>query len=184
MRSSMIHTNTKAMLKAWQRMMQNGSAEDSGPCADDYPGLLGRLFVIEQMGPNTIPFKIAGESLPSLLGRDLIGTNFFDLWIGADRQLASALLASVKQYNRPGIIRLRGETQHGRRLDVEISIAPLEPRQNGRLRFLCLYQTLGGEAMLRNQPICLHRIKSVFPPEPSSQSDTPKPHLTLVSGND
>jgi len=184
MRSSMLHTNTKAMLQAWQRMIQYGSAEDIGPSADDYPGLLGRLFVIEYMGSDTVPFRIAGESLPELLGRDPIGTNFLDLWDGTDRQLASALLASVQQDNRPGIIRLRGETQHGRRLDVEISIAPLEPRSNGKLRFLCLYQTLGGEAMLKNQPICTHRIKSLFPPEPSSKSDVRKPHLTLVSEAD
>lgn len=183
MLSGILHANTKAMLLAWKRMIKNGNLEYSGPSADDYPGLLGGLFVIEQSRTDVVPFRIAGESLPAILGQDLIGTNFLDLWTGADRQLASALLSSIIQENRPGVMRLCGISKQGRRLDVEISLAPLEQRINGGPRFLCLYQTLGGEAMLKNQPIVSHKIKSLYPPEEESQPTRKTPHLKLVPKN-
>lgn len=180
MLSGIMHANTKAMLQAWQRMTSSGQSENTGPSADDYPGLLGRLFVVEQVLPDIVTFRIAGETLPILLGRNLVGSNFLDLWTGADRQLVTALLASILEDSRPGVIRLSGETHHGRRLDVEISIAPLEQRMNGGKRFLCLYQTLGGEAMLKSQPINTHKVKSIYPPEASSNPARTKPFLRLV----
>ena len=75
---------------------------------------------------------------------------------------------------------MRGETNHGRQLDIEIAIAPLEQRVNGGKRFLCLYQTLGGEAMLKNQPIATHKIKSLFPPEATGKPARNRSHLRLV----
>jgi len=183
MLSGILHANTKAMLLAWKRMIKNGNLEYAGPSADDYPGLLGGLFVIEQARADVVPFRIAGDTLTTLLGRDLVGTNFLDLWTGSDRQLASALLASIVQDKRPGVMRLCGATKQGRRLDIEISIAPLERRPNGGHRFLCLYQTLGGEAMLKNQPIASHKIKSLYPPEEDSKPVRKTPHLKLVPQN-
>ena len=180
MLSGIMHTNTKAMLQAWKRMNNSGHSEHGGPSADDYPGLLGRLFVIEQVRTGVVNFRIAGETLSPLLGRDLIGTNFLDLWSGTDRKLASALLDSILQDSRPGVIRMSGKTHHGRQLDIEIAIAPLEQRVNGGKRFLCLYQTLGGEAMLKNQPIATHKIKSLFPPESTSEPARKRSHLRLV----
>ena len=181
MLSGILHANTKALLLAWQRMIKNGNLDYAGPSADDYPGLLGNLFIIEEVRPNVVPFRIAGETLPDLLDRELVGTNFLDLWTGTDRQFASALLASVAEHRRPGVIRLYGETRRGRRLDVEISIAPLGQRTTNGERFLCLYQTLGGEAMLNGQPITAHKIKSLYPPEEESKPLGLKtPHLRLV----
>lgn len=181
MLSGILHANTKAMLLAWKRMTKNGTAEEhGGPSADDYPGLLGRLFVIEQARADIVTFRIAGDTLTSLLGRNLVGTNFLDIWTGADRQMAVALLTSIIEGKKPGVIRLNGETRNERQLDVEISIAPLERRQNGGNRFLCLYQTLGGEAMLKNQPIKTHKIKSLYLPEATKRPAVKKPHLTLV----
>ena len=180
MLSGILHANTKAMLLAWQRMIKNGNLDYAGPSADDYPGLLGGLFVIEQVRADIVPFRITGDALPDLLARDLVGTNFLDLWTGSDRRLASALLASIVQDKRPGVIRLSGATDQHRQLDIEISIAPLEQKTKGANRFLCLYQTLGGEAMLRGQPITSHKIKSLYPPEVESKPVRKKPHLRLV----
>ncbi len=181
MLSGILHANTKALLLAWQRMIKNGHLEYAGPSVDEYPGLLGGLFIIERTRADIAPFRIAGDTLPALFGRDLVGTNFLDLWTPSDRQLAAALLSSVTHDKRPGVIRLYGKSHQDRRLDVEISIAPLEPGTHGSERFLCLYQTLGGEAMLHDQAIVSHKIKSIYVPEEESKSVRQKPHLRLVS---
>lgn len=168
------------MLRAWQRMTENPGDIDGGPSADEYPGLLGRLFVIESMRKGFAPFRIAGSELSDILGRNLIGTDFLDLWQGTDRLLTEALIASVTNEDRPGLLRGIGETSQGRRLEIEIAVAPLSDKLTGRNRLLCLYQTLGGEAMLQHRTIWTHRIRSIQPPEPELK----KPTLRLVASRD
>lgn len=175
-----LHPNTSAMLQAWQRITAAPHDVEGGPSADEYPGLLGRLFVIDTARKSFAPFRIAGDDLSDILGRNLIGTDFLDLWRTADRMLIEALLECIAFEDRPGLLRGYGQTSMGRRTEIEIAIAPLAASNAGPSRMLCLYQTLGGETMLNNRFIWSHRIKSVYPPEPTSNPNT----LKLVASND
>lgn len=180
MLNSSIHPNTAAMLQAWRRITSSPNDVDGGPSTHEFPDLLGRLFVIETTRKNFAPFRIAGDDLSSILGRNLIGTDFLNFWKGTDRVLMSALLESAANEDKPGLMRGFGETSLGRRVEVEIAIAPLKDGPVGQNRMLCLYQTLGGEAMLKNRSIWTHRITGIFPPEPSYQETG----LRLVANND
>lgn len=180
MLNNSLHPNTTAMLQAWKRITNTPNQADGGPSAYEYPGLLGRLFVIESTRKGFFPFRIAGDKLSSILGRNLIGTDFLDLWTGPDRLLVAALIESVTNEDRPGLLRGFGETSHGRRAEIEVAVAPLGSAISGRNRMLCLYQTLGGEAMLQNRSIWSHRITSVYPPEPIPNAR----NLHLVASND
>ncbi len=175
-----LHPNTTAMLQAWRRITSTPHDVEGGPSAHEYPGLLSRLFVIETSRTGVLPFRIAGSDLAEILGRNLIGTNFLDLWMYADKSLVTALLESILQEDRPGIIRGIGQTSLGRRAEIEIAIAPLGQASAGPNRLLCLYQTLGGENMLQNRTIWSHKIRSIHPPEPLMQSAS----LRLVASND
>ena len=168
------------MLQAWQRMIESPEDIDGGPSAQEYPGLLGKLFVIESMRKGFAPFRIAGSELSGILGRNLIGTDFLDLWHGTDRLLTEALIIGVTNEDRPGLVRGIGETSQGRRVEIEIAIAPLSNIVTGKNRLLCLYQTLGGEAVLQHRTIWTHRLRSVYPPEPQLK----KPNLRLVASRD
>lgn len=179
MSTSSLHPNTSAMLQAWTRITKSPDDVDGGPSAEDFPELLGRLFIIESSHSGFMSFRIAGDQLSSVLGRNLIGTNFLSLWIGPDRELASALLQCIISENRPGLLRGYGETSHNRRVEIEIAIAPLGRQRSGRDKFLCLYQTLGGEAMLNNKSVWSHRIRSLHPPEPERRPA----NLRLVQNN-
>lgn len=180
MLNNCLHPNTAAMLQAWRRITRSPNDVDGGPSAHEYPGLLGRLFVVESLRNSFAPFRIAGDELTTILGRNLIGTDFLGLWTGADRSLVSALIESVTYEDRPGILRGFGETSLGHRVELEISIAPLKDKAIGRNRMLCLYQTLGGEAMLHNRSIWTHRVRSISPPEPIMKPA----NLRLVANND
>lgn len=168
------------MLQAWRRITASPHDVEGGPSAHEYPGLLSRLFVIETTRKAFAPFRIAGSELPDILGRNLIGTDFLDLWTGADRLLVTALLESIAQDDGPGIIRGFGQTSLGRRSEIEIAIAPLGHDTSGPNRMLCLYQMLGGENMLQNRSIWSHRIRSLYPPEPGTDTKS----LRLVASND
>lgn len=179
MLNNSLHPNTTVMLQAWQRIMSAPHDIDGGPSADDYPGLLGRLFIVEALRPDFAPFRIAGDDLTNVLGRNLVGTDFLNLWVGPDRQLVAALLNCVTQEDKPGLLRGFGETSRGRRIEVEIAIAPLRGRRAGGNRLLCLYQTLGGEAMLKDRSVWSHRVRNLVAPEPSRSGA----QLRLVSNN-
>ena len=175
-----MHPNTKAMLLAWQRITAAPHDIQGGPSAHEYPSLLGRLFVIETAREGFAPFRIAGDELTEILGRNIIGTDFLDLWLGSDRSLISALLESVAYANKPGMVRAIGQTSTGRRTEIELAIAPLGQQTASPNRMLCLYQTLGGENMLHNRSIWTHQIRSIYPPEPIVEAN----NLRLVASND
>lgn len=179
MPKSSLHPNTTAMLQAWRRMLSTPDDIEGGPAAEDYPELLERLFILDTTKPGVASFRVAGDDLPSLLGRNLIGTNFLDLWTNADRPIVDGLLQSVLSEDGPGLLRGFGETSQFRRVEIEIAIAPLTQNKLAPQRVLCLYQTLGGEAMLNKRTLWSHRLRSVYPPEPPRMSA----NLRLVTDN-
>ena len=179
MHKNSLHPNTAVMLEAWQRISHAHTVTDEGPSAYDHPGLLGRLFVIEVTRSNYAPFRVTGDDLSQILGRNLIGTNFLDLWTGPDREFVEALMKCVMHEERPGLLRGFGQTSGARRVDIELALAPLGQHLPLRNRLLGLYQTLGGEAMLQNRSIWSHRVQAIFPPEAPQK----RANLRLVTNN-
>ena len=92
-------------------------------------------------------------------------------------------MEAVRFDGAPGIIRGRGETLTGQRVEVEITLMPLvrpgSGAHNDTPRLLGLYQTLGGEPMLKGRPIWRHRISMLVPPDTRSEG----PQLRLVTAN-
>ena len=92
---------------------------------DDYPGLVGRLFVLNHVADGDYSFRRVGYSLERLFGRQLTEHNFLSIWNEPDRQLVSAALCTATPDRGPALIRARGETLTGRRVDLEFALAPL-----------------------------------------------------------
>lgn len=177
-----IHPNTKILLDAWRRMNANTPAgEMAEPRVNEHPELISRLFVIQCMRDGAWIFRNAGESLTSLLGRQLTNHNFLSIWTGPDRQMMSAFLEAVRFDGAPGVIRGRGETLTAQRVELEITLMPLARNsdQPEGFRLLGLYQTLGGEPMLNGRPVWRHRIAMLVPPD----TRTAGPQLKLVASN-
>lgn len=176
-----LHPNSRAMLTAWRSLSAHrGAAAVHDPMVEDCRGLLGRLFVLNRVEPGVWIFRNAGERLSALLGRELLDQDFLSLWQGPDRIIATGIMAAIETALNPAILRARGETLTGRRVEVEIPLAPLEG-QGGRIqRVLGLYQALGGEAMLEGRPIVRHHLCALSTP------DVPvtMPKLRLVASND
>ena len=109
--------------------------------------------------------------------------DFLQLWSGPDREMMAHFMEAVRFDGAPGIIRGRGETLTGQRVEVEITLMPLVRPGTGAHgdtpRLLGLYQTLGGEPMLKGRPIWRHRISMLVPPDTHSAG----PQLRLVTSN-
>jgi hypothetical protein len=157
------HPYTQAVLRAWTRMSE-GAEPLSSPAVDaEYPGLVGGLFVLRRAAGGDYPFRRVGAGLEALFGRSLIDHNFLTLWSEADRELACGALDAARLSGGPSIIRARGETLHGRKLDLEFALAPLKDA-GGSDRFLGLAQALSGEEALGGRPIRRIQALAVFPP--------------------
>jgi hypothetical protein len=174
-----LHPNTRAMLQAWQKLSARTGTDDvSDPLVADHRGMIGLLFVLQREDVSTWTFRSAGAEMERLIGRDLVGQAFSSLWSGADRVMVTGLLAAIEDAGRPGIVRGRGETLTGKRLELEIPLAPLEAGSGG-LRVLGLYQGLGAQGILGGRPIWRHRVSLVSAPS----TPVEPPRLRLVADN-
>jgi hypothetical protein len=169
------HPNTQAVIDAWRRLSE-GQVNEDGPTTDDYPGLVGRLFVLNRLTDRDYSFRRVGYSLERLFGRVLAEHNFLSIWSEPDRLLVSAALASATIDHGPALIRARGETLAGRRVDLEFALAPLLGRHGAPVRFLGLCQTMTPEDILCGRPLRRLQAVAVYPPAPNQH-----PAIRIVS---
>lgn len=187
---NLLHPNSKAMLQAWQKLGRRPATAVGGahalastghdPLVDEHRGMIGLLFVLGQAEAGVWTFRTAGEHLSDILGRELVEQDFMSLFQGADRTMVSGLISAIVENGRPGIVRARGETLAGRRVEIEMPIAPLLDSEGRCRRLLGLYQHLGGRAMLGGRPVWRHRVSLLSAPDvPAEQV-----RLRLVASND
>lgn len=178
-----IHPNTRVLIDAWRRMNADPVHHaESGPQTHDHPSLIGKLFVLQWTKDGAWTFGLTGEHIVSLLGRPVENSDFLQIWTGPDRAMMEGFLEAVRLDGHPGIVRGRGETLTGQRVEIELTLAPLM-RVSERIqlpRLLGLYQTLGGESMLAGRPVWRHRISMLVPPDVKTEG----PALKLVSRKD
>jgi hypothetical protein len=159
------HPNTQAVLAAWRRL-SSGQPDTDGPIAEDYPGLVGSLFVLSFAGEGDYSFRRVGFALEKLFGRQLAEHNFLSLWNAPDRQLVCAALVSAEIDQGPAIIRARGESLAGKRVELEFSLAPLVNDGREPARFLGLCQSVTPSDILGGRPLRRLQAIAVYPPAP------------------
>lgn len=162
------HPNTMAVLDAWKRLA-TGSPGFAGPAADDYPGLVNRLFVISHVDDGDYSFRRVGSALEQLFGRQLAEHNFLSLWGEADRKLVAAALDAARIDGGPAVIRARGQTLDGRKADLEIALAPLANLKGAQMRFLGVCQIVSPDAALGGRPLRRLKTVAVYPPAPEAE---------------
>jgi hypothetical protein len=162
-----IHPNTRVLLDAWRRMQADPKGHDAAsPRVAGNEEMIERIFVLELMQDRTWLVRSAGSRLSGLIGRRLVNHDFLDLWSGPDRIMTGAFLEAVRLDGGPGVVRGIGETLHGQRAEIEITLMPLDAgaAHAPRSRMLGLYQPLGNEAALAGQPLFRHRVAMLVPP--------------------
>ncbi len=182
MKPGLLHPNTRALIDAWQRLETSRDVRHvSGPRADESAELISHLFIMEFHDDGAWPIQSAGSALADLLGRCPVNQDFRALWSGPDQKMAEGLLSAVRIEGQPGLIHARAETLKGRRVEVEIGLAPFTrlASRSRRQRVLGLYQVLAGEVSLGGEPVFRHRIISLTPPDISLTV----PRLQLVAAH-
>ncbi len=162
------HPNTQAVIDAWRRLSE-GANPAEGPTTDDYPGLVGRLFVLNRAGDGDYSFRRVGHALEQMFGRALADHNFISLWSEPDRSLVLAALAAAQSDRGPALVRARGETLDGRRVELEFTLAPLVSGIGAPVRFLGLCQPVTPDQALGGRPLRRLQAVAVYPPAPAPE---------------
>lgn len=160
------HPNTRAVIDAW-RSLGSGKPTGSGGSTEDYPGLVGRLFVLHRLSEADFCFRRVGSAIDQIFGRVLVDHNFLSLWKQPDLSLVTSALEAARADRGPALVRARGETLDGKRIDLEFVLAPLLQDGEAPSRFLGLCQSLSTERALGGRPVRTLKVVSVYPPAPT-----------------
>jgi hypothetical protein len=162
MEAMKIHPNTEVVLDAWKRLA-DGRLAHGASTADD-AALVGSLFVLNHIDERDFPFRRCGVALERLFGRQLEDYNFLSIWCEGDRRLVAAGLGLARRDHGPVLIRARGETLVGKRIDLEFALAPLFRENDASIRFLGLCQPLTPEDVLDGRPLRRLQALAIYPP--------------------
>ena len=119
------------------------------------------------MADRDYSFRRVGYALEQLFGRQLGEHNFLSIWSESDRRLVNAALIAAAVDRGPTLIRARGETLVGKRVDLEFALAPLFGRAGTATRFLGLCQTMTPEETLAGRPLRRLQALAIYPPAPT-----------------
>jgi hypothetical protein len=171
-----FHPDTRALL-AYGRALAGSRVAPKKGRADH---VLERLFVIERKADGRWPVRSFGADLVKVFGRDLKEHDFARLWLDSDRKLIAALIDASASAGEPAIARVVAENALGKKLGAEILLTPLKVEAQFGERFLGLFQSLGGDAFVSDNPLIRLKIGSLHPPE----ARLPKQGVRLVVSND
>ncbi len=182
-----LHPDTKALLATWRRLNRSsgdkvtGTGEVAPPGFQSQPAIIDRLFMLERMGPSVL-FRMAGEQVRAMFGRDLAAAPFTMLFAADYRLLIAAMVESSADCGQPGLVRARLERSDYRALELEILLAPIRDVPGRRL--MGLVQPLNALPPLRMPvPSPPLQVLALYPPDPVRwDRNAARPNLRLVDG--
>lgn len=166
------HPNTRAIIEAWKRLSWGDNQLVDGPMAQDYPDVVGRLFIVQRTDVEDYSLRMVGAGIQELFGRELVEHNFLSLWNTTDKIVVKAAMETAIQCASPSLLQATAQTLDGKSIEIEISFSPLDSKNGERPRLLCLYQTLSDEAGLKGRPIYRHFVTNMHPPKPKNLGPT------------
>jgi len=131
----MKHATSRVLYDYWNRVRGERSApERSEMKPDAIARILGDVLMLESRN-HAYTFRLAGTQICTLLGRELRGQSFTDIFAAAEQAEIYRLLDSATRAAMPVIASAVGETEDRRLLGLELLLLPLrhQGRTNTRL---------------------------------------------------
>jgi hypothetical protein len=142
----MFHSNTELLIDYWRGLAGPGGLPARGGVdPSDFAPLAPKCFVVARETFGEFRFRLAGEAVIDLHGRQLRGDAFGSIWRQVHRRRTAGLLGAALAAVEPVVIGAEGWTDGGARLRLEILLAPLASANGAVDRLLGLYQPLSGE---------------------------------------
>ena len=140
-----------------------------------------RLFMLGRLRPGQYEFRLLGDFVTDLHGRDLRRADFLGLWRGDDRTSLQMALEAVRRRAEPLVVTCHAHAKTGRHMRMEMALAPLSGSDGERDRFLGLYQPISPVAELLGDPALSLSIHAIATPD--TAADTfPRLRLAATRG--
>ncbi len=128
----MKHATTREVFAYWDNCRGNRPAPER---SDIEPGairgVLCDTFILAFDHKAGHPFRLAGTRLCALMGCELKGEPFADLWRDGSREEIGTLLKTIAEETVGLVAAVKGETENGQTVDLELLLLPL--RHRGRM---------------------------------------------------
>ncbi len=155
-----LHPGTRAMMAYARSLTRGGGPRPSSHPPD--PRAADRLFLLDgRAGP--LLLSAVGAGVQDLFGEAFYGDALRRIMSAGDLALLDGLVRAVLERGCPGVLQALVDGTEGRRLGVEITLAPLDVDLAGPGRLLGYVQPLGGEAF-HCGPIVALRLTGLTPP--------------------
>jgi hypothetical protein len=125
----MKHPSSRAFFNYWdtqrgQARAPHRSAIEPGPVRE----LLGDIFVLSYAPDEGFPIRVAGTRVCALLGSDLKGSSFTDLFDADVRASISEIITTAADELLVAVAGVTGVTETGTRAHLELLVLPFSAR--------------------------------------------------------
>jgi hypothetical protein len=124
----MKHPSNRQFFAYWDEKRGDGRAPDRSDFKPDaVRELLGDIFVLACDEASRYPFRVAGTRLSALLGRDLKGQNFPELFDREGRRDIEDIIAAVTEDMLPAVAGITAASDEGV-MHLELLLLPFNQR--------------------------------------------------------
>jgi hypothetical protein len=133
----MKHATTQEVFAYWDNCRGNRPAPER---SDIEPGAIRRVlcdtFILTFDRKAGHPFRLAGTRLCAIMGCELKGESFSELWREDSRDEIESLLKTIAEETVGLVASASGETESGHKIDLELLLLPLGHRGRMPARLL------------------------------------------------
>ena len=122
----MRQTTSTKIFTYWEQIRGNADAPMRNliqPSAISH--ILPELFILENTADDNPRFRLAGTAICNLMGREIRGENFAQLWAGSQQEDPVRIAAGVMTHVIPALINATGYCISGRSMTFEMVLLPL-----------------------------------------------------------
>jgi hypothetical protein len=129
----MKHPSNRQFFAYWDQKRGDARAPDRGDFKPDgFRELLGDIFVLACDEGNGFPFRVAGTRLSALLGRDLKGQGFPELFDAESRRDVAEVVTAVTEDMLPAVAGITATSAEGV-AHLELLLLPFNHRAHAPL---------------------------------------------------
>ncbi|MBX9820789.1 PAS domain-containing protein [Afipia birgiae] len=127
----MKHPASREFYAYWDEKRAGAAAPERSDLApDQVRHLLGDIFVLSCDALAEYPFRVAGTRMCALLGRDLKGQSFTDLFRDADREEIKDILGIVAEETQATVVGVTALSPDAARIHLELLLLPFSARSH------------------------------------------------------
>ncbi len=127
----MKHPANREFYSYWDQKRAGAAAPERSDLEPEHVRhLLGDIFVLSYDASAGYPFRVAGTRMCALLGRDLKGASFLDLFRDDDRVEIQDILGIVAEETQATVAGLTTHASDGTRVHLELLLLPFSARSH------------------------------------------------------